>query len=104
MVHFNPSETAAAALCLSQLVLDGQKWVICLNVRIFLYLSRLHQFIHLLIPPVQSPTQQHYSSYDEAHLKLVMQHIAKNVVMVNEGLSKHVVSSLLYLCMGIWFY
>lgn len=28
MVHFNPSETAAAALCLSQLVLDGQKWVI----------------------------------------------------------------------------
>ncbi|XP_016421376.1 G2/mitotic-specific cyclin-B2-like [Sinocyclocheilus rhinocerous] len=63
MVHFNPSETAAAALCLSQLVLDGQKW---------------------------SPTQQHYSSYDEAHLKPIMQHIAKNVVMVNEGLSKHV--------------
>uniref|UniRef100_A0A672Q9A6 G2/mitotic-specific cyclin-B2-like n=1 Tax=Sinocyclocheilus grahami TaxID=75366 RepID=A0A672Q9A6_SINGR len=63
MVHFNPSETAAAALCLSQLVLDGQKW---------------------------SPTQQHYSSYDETHLKPVMQHIAKNVVMVNEGLSKHV--------------
>ncbi|XP_052416743.1 G2/mitotic-specific cyclin-B2 isoform X1 [Carassius gibelio] len=63
MVHFNPSETAAAALCLSQLVLDGQKW---------------------------SPTQQHYSSYDEAHLKPIMQQIAKNVVMVNEGLSKHV--------------
>uniref|UniRef100_A0A9J8CPC9 Cyclin B2 n=1 Tax=Cyprinus carpio carpio TaxID=630221 RepID=A0A9J8CPC9_CYPCA len=63
MVHFNPSETAAAALCLSQLVLDGQKW---------------------------SPTQQHYSSYDEAHLKPIMQHLAKNVVMVNEGLSKHV--------------
>uniref|UniRef100_A0A672Q5H4 G2/mitotic-specific cyclin-B2-like n=1 Tax=Sinocyclocheilus grahami TaxID=75366 RepID=A0A672Q5H4_SINGR len=37
-----------------------------------------------------SPTQQHYSSYDETHLKPVMQHIAKNVVMVNEGLSKHV--------------
>lgn len=52
MVHFNPSETAAAALCLSQLVLDGQKWVICLNVRIFLYLPLLHQFVHLLIPPV----------------------------------------------------
>uniref|UniRef100_A0A672NNQ8 G2/mitotic-specific cyclin-B2-like n=1 Tax=Sinocyclocheilus grahami TaxID=75366 RepID=A0A672NNQ8_SINGR len=63
MVHFNPSETAAAALFLSQLVLDGQKW---------------------------SPTQQHYSTYDEAHLKPIMQHIAKNVVMVNEGLTKHV--------------
>ncbi|XP_016357566.1 G2/mitotic-specific cyclin-B2-like [Sinocyclocheilus anshuiensis] len=63
MVHFNPSETAAAALCLSQLVLDGQKW---------------------------SPTQQHYSTYDEAHLKPIMQHIAKNVVLVNEGLTKHV--------------
>ncbi|XP_065124002.1 G2/mitotic-specific cyclin-B2 isoform X1 [Paramisgurnus dabryanus] len=63
MVHYHPSETAAAALCLSQLVLDGQKW---------------------------SPTQQHYSTYDEAHLKPIMQHIAKNVVSVNEGLSKHV--------------
>ncbi|XDV18349.1 hypothetical protein PO909_024058 [Leuciscus waleckii] len=63
MVHYKPSETAAAALCLSQLVLDGQKW---------------------------SPTQQHYSTYDEAHLKPIMQHIAKNVVTVNEGLSKHV--------------
>ncbi|KAK7170524.1 hypothetical protein R3I94_000657 [Phoxinus phoxinus] len=63
MVHYKPSESAAAALCLSQLVLDGQKW---------------------------SPTQQHYSTYDEAHLKPIMQHIAKNVVAVNEGLSKHV--------------
>lgn len=27
MVHFHPSEMGAAALCLSQLVLDGQKWV-----------------------------------------------------------------------------
>ncbi|XP_056605550.1 G2/mitotic-specific cyclin-B2 [Triplophysa dalaica] len=63
MVHYHPSETAAAALCLSQLVLDGQKW---------------------------SPTQQHYSTYDEAHLKPIMQHIAKNVVNVNEGLTKHV--------------
>ncbi|XP_051946613.1 G2/mitotic-specific cyclin-B2 [Xyrauchen texanus] len=63
MVHYHPSETAAAALCLSQLVLDGQKW---------------------------SSTQQHYSTYDETHLKPIMQHIAKNVVNVNEGLSKHV--------------
>uniref|UniRef100_A0A3B4FMR3 G2/mitotic-specific cyclin-B2 n=1 Tax=Pundamilia nyererei TaxID=303518 RepID=A0A3B4FMR3_9CICH len=35
-----------------------------------------------------SPTQQHYSTYDEAHLKPIMQHIAKNVVLVNEGKTK----------------
>lgn len=40
----------------------------------------------------QSPTQQHYSTYDEAHLKPVMQHIAKNVVTVNDPKSKFQVS------------
>ncbi|XP_041931227.1 G2/mitotic-specific cyclin-B2 [Alosa sapidissima] len=63
MVHYRPSELAAAASCLSQLVLEGQKW---------------------------TATQQHYSTYDEAHLKPIMQHMAKNVVKVNEGLTKHV--------------
>lgn len=54
-------------------------------------------FYKLLSFPLllQSPTQQHYSTYDEAHLKPIMQHIAKNVVSVNEGLSKHVVSTFL---------
>uniref|UniRef100_UPI0037E7C069 G2/mitotic-specific cyclin-B2-like isoform X2 n=1 Tax=Semicossyphus pulcher TaxID=241346 RepID=UPI0037E7C069 len=61
MVHYRPSEIAAASLCLSQLLLDGLPW---------------------------SPTQQHYSSYDEAHLKPIMQHIAKNVVTVNDGKTK----------------
>ncbi|GLD55709.1 G2/mitotic-specific cyclin-B2-like isoform X1 [Lates japonicus] len=61
MVHYRPSEIAAASLCLSQLLLDGLPW---------------------------SPTQQHYSTYDEAHLKPIMQHIAKNVVTVNEGKTK----------------
>ncbi|XP_034425046.1 G2/mitotic-specific cyclin-B2 [Hippoglossus hippoglossus] len=61
MVHYRPSEVAAAALCLSQLLLEGLTW---------------------------SPAQQHYSTYDEAHLKPVMQHIAKNVVTVNEGKTK----------------
>ncbi|XP_040009446.1 G2/mitotic-specific cyclin-B2-like isoform X2 [Xiphias gladius] len=61
MVHYRPSEVAAASLCLSQLLLDGLPW---------------------------SPTQQHYSTYDEAHLKPIVQHIAKNVVTVNEGKSK----------------
>ncbi|TRY82219.1 hypothetical protein DNTS_023865 [Danionella cerebrum] len=62
MVHFKPSETAAAALFLSQLLLDDLKW---------------------------SPTQQYYSNYDEAHLKPVIQHIAKNVFMVSQGQSKY---------------
>ncbi|KAL7405756.1 hypothetical protein ABVT39_006692 [Epinephelus coioides] len=35
-----------------------------------------------------SPTQQHYSTYDAAHLKPIMQHIAKNVVTVNGGKTK----------------
>ncbi|KAJ7986131.1 hypothetical protein DPEC_G00347610 [Dallia pectoralis] len=61
MVHYHPSEVAAAALCLSQLLIDGLKW---------------------------TPTQQHYSTYDENHLKPIMQLIAKNVVSVNEGRTK----------------
>ncbi|XP_063737336.1 G2/mitotic-specific cyclin-B2-like isoform X2 [Eleginops maclovinus] len=61
MVHYRPSEIAAAALALSQLLLKALPW---------------------------SPTQQHYSTYDAAHLKPIMQHIAKNVVMVNEGKTK----------------
>ncbi|XP_048886021.1 G2/mitotic-specific cyclin-B2 [Brienomyrus brachyistius] len=61
-LHYNPSEIAAAALCLSQLVLEGQRW---------------------------SATQQHYTTYTEDGLKPIMQHMAKNVVRVNEGLTKH---------------
>ncbi|XP_054627333.1 G2/mitotic-specific cyclin-B2 [Dunckerocampus dactyliophorus] len=61
MVHYRPSEIAAAALCLAQLLLNRLPW---------------------------SSTQQHYSTYDEAHLKTIMQHMAKNVVMVNEGKTK----------------
>ncbi|XP_029702374.1 G2/mitotic-specific cyclin-B2-like isoform X1 [Takifugu rubripes] len=61
MVHYRPSEVAAASLCLSQLLLEGLPW---------------------------SPTQQHYSTYDEAHLKPIVQHIAKNVVLVTEGKTK----------------
>ncbi|KAK2819726.1 hypothetical protein Q7C36_021372 [Tachysurus vachellii] len=63
MVHYHPSETGAAALCLAQLVLDGQKW---------------------------SPTQEYYTTYSEAHLKPIMKHMAKNVVKINEGLTKYV--------------
>ncbi len=41
---------------------------------------------------LQTPTLQHYMGYTEDALVPVMQHIAKNVVRVNEGLSKHLVS------------
>ncbi|XP_055076992.1 G2/mitotic-specific cyclin-B2-like isoform X2 [Periophthalmus magnuspinnatus] len=61
MVHLRPSEIAAAALCLSQLLLEWLPW---------------------------SPTQQHYSTYDEAHLRPIMQCIAKNVVQINDGKTK----------------
>ncbi|XP_069031225.1 G2/mitotic-specific cyclin-B2-like [Embiotoca jacksoni] len=61
LVHYRPSELAAASLCLSQLLLDGLPW---------------------------SAAQRHYSTYDEDRLKPVMQRIAKNVVAVNEGTSK----------------
>ncbi|XP_066557393.1 G2/mitotic-specific cyclin-B2 isoform X2 [Amia ocellicauda] len=62
MVQYHPSEIAAAALNLSQTLLDGSKW---------------------------SMTQRCYSGYTEDHLKPIMQHIAKNVVKVNDRLTKH---------------
>ena len=61
MVHFPPSQIAAGAFCLALKILDNGEW---------------------------TPTLQHYLSYiEEAHLN-VMQHLAKNIVMVNCGLIK----------------
>ncbi|NXU58044.1 CCNB2 protein, partial [Turnix velox] len=62
MVHYRPSEIAAAALCLSQKVLGQKKW---------------------------DPKQQHYTGYTEESLLLAMKHIAKNVVKVNKKLTEH---------------
>ncbi|XP_067171492.1 G2/mitotic-specific cyclin-B1 isoform X2 [Apteryx mantelli] len=62
MVHFPPSKTAAAASCLALKVLDGGEW---------------------------TPTLQHYMSYTESDLLPVMQHMAKNIILVNRGLTKH---------------
>ncbi|XP_018424711.1 PREDICTED: G2/mitotic-specific cyclin-B1 [Nanorana parkeri] len=61
MVHFPPSQVAAAAFCLSQKVLDGGEW---------------------------TPMLQHYMAYSESALIPVMQHLAKNVLKVNRGLTK----------------
>ena len=62
MVHFAPSQIAAGAFCLALKILDNGEW---------------------------TPTLQHYLSYTEDSLLPVMQHLAKNVVMVNCGLTKH---------------
>uniref|UniRef100_UPI00358FFD63 G2/mitotic-specific cyclin-B2-like n=1 Tax=Myxine glutinosa TaxID=7769 RepID=UPI00358FFD63 len=61
MVHFYPSQVAAAALCLSQKILNRLEWTV---------------------------TLQAYTGYAEADICSVMQHIAKNLVKVNEGQSK----------------
>ncbi|XP_075429651.1 G2/mitotic-specific cyclin-B1-like [Ascaphus truei] len=62
MVHIPPSQVAAAAFCLALKVLGAGEW---------------------------TPTLQHYMAYTEVSLIPVMQHMAKNVTRVNQGLSKH---------------
>ncbi|XP_068120438.1 G2/mitotic-specific cyclin-B1 [Hyperolius riggenbachi] len=62
MVHFRPSQVAAAAFCLSQKVLGDGEW---------------------------TPTLEHYMAYSEVSLVPVMQHLAKNILKVNRGLTKH---------------
>ncbi|KAJ8339390.1 hypothetical protein SKAU_G00361760 [Synaphobranchus kaupii] len=62
MVHFPPSLVASAAFALTLKVFHCGEW---------------------------TPTLQHYMDYTEACLIPVMQHIAKNVVKVNEGHTKH---------------
>ncbi|NXJ68593.1 CCNB1 protein, partial [Rostratula benghalensis] len=61
MVHFPPSLTAAAASCLALKLYNGCEW---------------------------TPTLQYYTSYTEEDLIPVMRHIAKNVVLVNEDVTK----------------
>ncbi|NWH92615.1 CCNB2 protein, partial [Aegithalos caudatus] len=62
MVHHRPSEIAAAALCLSQKILGHNKW---------------------------GTKQQYYTGYGEDSLVMTMKHMAKNVVKVNEKLTKY---------------
>ncbi|NXU62925.1 CCNB2 protein, partial [Horornis vulcanius] len=62
MVHHRPSEIAAAALCLSQKILGHNKW---------------------------GTKQQYYTGYAEESLVMTMKHMAKNVVKVNEKLTKY---------------
>ncbi|XP_060054938.1 LOW QUALITY PROTEIN: G2/mitotic-specific cyclin-B1-like [Erinaceus europaeus] len=62
LVHSPPSQIAAGAFCLALKILSNGEW---------------------------TPTLQHYLSYTEDSLLLVMQHLAKNIVMVNCGLTKH---------------
>uniref|UniRef100_A0A2K5I9F9 Uncharacterized protein n=1 Tax=Colobus angolensis palliatus TaxID=336983 RepID=A0A2K5I9F9_COLAP len=62
-VHYHPSKVAAAACCLSQKLLGQGKW----NLK-----------------------QQYYTGYTENEVLEVMQHMAKNVVKVNENLTKFI--------------
>lgn len=62
MVHFPPSMVASAALALTLKILDAGEWDV---------------------------TLQHYMNYTAESLIPVMAHIAKNVVKVNDGLTKH---------------
>ncbi|NXM65424.1 CCNB2 protein, partial [Serilophus lunatus] len=62
MVHHRPSEIAAAALCLSQKILGHNKW---------------------------GTKQHYYTGYAEDSLVMTMKHMAKNVVKVNEKLTKY---------------
>ncbi|XP_069561934.1 G2/mitotic-specific cyclin-B1 [Brachyistius frenatus] len=62
MVHFPPSMVASAALALALKALDAGEWDV---------------------------TLQHYMDYAAESLSPVMAHIAKNVVKVNDGQTKH---------------
>ncbi|KAE8610078.1 hypothetical protein XENTR_v10012005 [Xenopus tropicalis] len=62
MVHYSPSQIAAAASCLSLKILNTGEW---------------------------TPTMHHYMAYFEDDLVPVMQHMAKNIIKVNKGLTKH---------------
>ncbi|XP_071219223.1 G2/mitotic-specific cyclin-B1-like isoform X2 [Salvelinus alpinus] len=62
MVHFPPSQVASAAFALTLKVFNCGEW---------------------------SSTLQHYMNYTEDSLVPAMQHIAKNVLKVNEGQTKH---------------
>uniref|UniRef100_A0A8C5GDT1 Cyclin N-terminal domain-containing protein n=1 Tax=Gouania willdenowi TaxID=441366 RepID=A0A8C5GDT1_GOUWI len=62
MAHIPPSQLASAALALTLKVLDAGEWDV---------------------------TLQHYMDYTAESLNPVMQHIAKNVIKVNEGRTKH---------------
>lgn len=43
------------------------------------------------LPSFQTASLQHYTSYAESDLIPVMQHMAKNVVLVNKGITDHLV-------------
>ncbi|KAM8827871.1 G2/mitotic-specific cyclin-B1 isoform 3-T3 [Spinachia spinachia] len=62
MVHFPPSMVASGSLALTLKILDAGDWDV---------------------------TLQHYMDYTAESLIPVMAHIAKNVVKVNDGLTKH---------------
>lgn len=90
MVHYAPSQVASAAFALMLKVLNCGDWVSSLKPHFLRNNNLGYSRVYLL----QTPTLQYYMGYTEDSLTPVMQHIAKNVVKVNEGLSKHLVSGV----------
>ncbi|XP_062410995.1 G2/mitotic-specific cyclin-B1-like isoform X2 [Sardina pilchardus] len=75
MVHFPPSQVASAAFALTLKLYRCGEW---------------------------TPTLQHYMGYTEESLIPVMRHIAKNVVKVNEGLTKNLAVKTRYSSQKQW--
>ncbi|XP_042660710.1 G2/mitotic-specific cyclin-B1 [Tyto alba] len=69
MVHFPSSKTAAAAACLSWKLMKKWEW---------------------------TPALEYYTSFSESNLLPVMQHMAKNVFLVNEGISNNLAIKMKY--------
>ncbi|ELW71345.1 G2/mitotic-specific cyclin-B2 [Tupaia chinensis] len=84
MVHYHPSKIAAAASCLSQKVLGQGKWLWC-NAE---GCGRIPEGTDVLSQ--RNLKQQYYTGYTESEVTDVMQHMAKNVVKVNENLTKFI--------------
>lgn len=95
MAHFAPSMVASAALALTLKMLAAGEWVSVMDrtsLPCILHVLTINELIWSEMSP-QDVTLQHYMDYTAESLIPVMAHIAKNVVKVNDGLTKHLVSS-----------
>lgn len=96
MAHFSPSLVASAALALTLKVLDAGEWVSD-TWRVCSHRWLAWDSIGYECLPSQDVTLQHYMEYTAETLTPVMAHIAKNVVKVNNGQTKHMVIFFLIL-------
>ncbi|KAH0619787.1 hypothetical protein JD844_014046 [Phrynosoma platyrhinos] len=93
MVHYNPSEVAAAALCLSLQVLTEGQWVSLGEKAGALVAQSVPQSPWTAPEAAVSFFPQNlklcfYTGYAEENLSPIMEHMAKNVLKVNKNLTK----------------